>query len=727
MLKIWRTAHLALAIISFLFIAMASVTGAILSFEPIKEKNLPYKVASFDTITVANSITKLKDIYPELLQISVDNHQFVTIEGFDEEGNDFKHIVDPITGKKLANPIEKSPFMQWTTNLHRSLFLHETGRYIVGIFSILLVLIAFSGTALLLKRSKGLRGFYDKISSNFWEQFYHILAGRLLLIPIIIISITGSYLFLQRFEYLPSDEISDTIDFTSENPNRLEWKKYPAFKNLYLSDIEKIELPFDESAEEVFKVKTKTSQFTVEQISGTKISEQNYSLWNILGKWSFDLHTGQINSLWSFIIGLASIQLLFFIYSGFVITYKRIKNKKKTNLFALSQADALLLVGSENGSTWQFAKNFQEQALAIGKKIFIAEANELQTLNHVKELIIFTSTYGEGIAPANANQLINNLKKINSTTEILFSVVGFGSKTYNFYCGFAKKVSAQLQYLSWAKELTPIGFVNEKNPVDFCRWIDCYNQKAKLQIATTPALYRENTNEKQSLEVVKNTKVQSEDQLFSIEFKTKAKFQSGDLLAIYPTNDYVERLYSISKIDNQLYLMIKLHEKGIGSNYLHLLEKSEKIKARIIKNTHFYFPKKQQVICIANGTGIAPFLGMIDENNKKQKIYLYAGFQKPTPFIKELETNLHNQIKKGKLTQLNIAYSRIQDKNYVMDLIIKDRDKIANLLEQGGVIMVCGSLSMWHNVSKILEEIAISNHKSLNDYITNGQIKTDCY
>lgn len=727
MLKIWRITHLALAIVSFLFIVMASITGAILSIEPIQEKNLPYKTADFDTITVAHSLSKLKEIHPELLEISVDNHQFVTIKGFDEEENDFTKIANPLTGEFLANPIEKSEFMQWITHLHRSLFLHETGRFIVGIFSILLVLIALSGTALLVKRSTGFRGLYDKIKTDFWEQFYHILAGRLTLIPILIISITGSYLFLQRFEYLPEEKEFDFVEYSSNEKQRLPLKDYPAFKNLYLADIEKIELPFDDSADEVFKVKTKTSQFTVNQIDGTFISESQYSKWTILGKWSFDLHTGQINSIWSLIIGIASLQLLFFIYSGFVITYKRTKNKQKDNPFSIAEATSLLLVGSENGSSWIFAKNFQNQANSIGKKVFIQEANHFQLGNSIEEILIFTSTYGKGDAPSNANLLINKLKNTQTSKEIRFSVVGFGSTQYENFCSFAKEVNHELQKLNWAKESIPIHYINDKNPLEFAQWVEKYNIENQSTIATTPALFNCESTKKQSFLVKNNIQVQSEDHLFSIELQTKANFQSGDLLAIYPSDNHIQRLYSVSKIDNKLFLLVKLHEKGLGSNYLYNLKTNQQFEAKIIDNQKFHFPKNKSVICISNGTGIAPFLGMIYENNYKQPMYLYAGFQQPTDFIQNIKQGLEQQISKGKLTKLQFAYSRIEDKQYVIHLIKNDQNELAELLKNGAVVMVCGSLSMWKNVQEELEIIAQINGYSLEYYIENQQIKTDCY
>ncbi len=113
--------------------------------DAVNEKMPPYRVAGINEITLARSLSELCKVYSEIIEVSVDHNQFVTLEGFDEESNDFKLIVDPVSAKVLGDPIGKSDFIPWITALHRSLFLHETGRFIVGIISFLLLLITNKG------------------------------------------------------------------------------------------------------------------------------------------------------------------------------------------------------------------------------------------------------------------------------------------------------------------------------------------------------------------------------------------------------------------------------------------------------------------------------------------------------------------------------------------------------------------------------------------------------
>ena len=87
----------------------------------------------------------------------------------------------------------------------------------------------------------------------------------------------------------------------------------------------------------------------------------------------------------------------------------------------------------------------------------------------------------------------------------------------------------------------------------------------------------------------------------------------GDLLGITPA-DGRERLYSIAKYREEIWLSVKLVAQGVVSNLLNDLPIGETLRAVIEPNPNFHFPKKApQVVCIANGAGMAPFLGMIEE------------------------------------------------------------------------------------------------------------------
>lgn len=727
-LSFWRYTHLALALFSSLFLLLASVTGIILAVDAVQEKTLPYKVENFDAITLEETLPVLKKSYSEITELSVDYNQFVTLQAIDADGNDINAYINPKTGKKLGKPVKKTEFIQWVTSLHRSLFLHETGRFFVGVISFLLVLIAISGFTLVLNRQRGIRNFFSKVIKEYFAQYYHVVLGRLALIPILIIALTGTYLSLERFNFFMGEkkekEKSETVAPVKKNTAE------NIFKTTLLADVKKIEFPFTDDPEEYYIIELKDREIEVNQVTGAVITQKLSPMTTQFANLSLDLHTGRINGIWAIILAIACVNILFFIYSGFAITLKRRSSRIK-NKFKANESKYILLAGSENGSTLRFANAIQKQLIDRGEKAHIAELNNYNLFPKAEHIIVFSSTHGLGDAPSNGNKFLSLLMKHKQEQKINFSVIGFGSKAYPDFCGFAVEIDQLLATQNWAERFLELQTVNDKSAEEFVNWIKLWSAKTEIPLATTPSLYNHAPKGLSKLMVLDKTLLSETEQTFLVTLRAnmRTKFTSGDLLAIYPENDTRERLYSIGNHSGNIQLVVKLHPHGLGSGFLNNLVPGNTIKARIINNHAFHFPKKaSKVALISNGTGIAPFLGMIEQNKKKAETHLYSGFRMETETVLEYKKFTSEMMEKKQLHSFHLALSREANQFYVMDLIKRDADFFTDLLQQGGVIMICGSLAMQKDVESILDGLCLAKKtKSISEYKENGQVLTDCY
>lgn len=707
-LSIWRWAHLALALVSGLFLIVLSVTGVILAIGAVETD--AYRVD--EEITLAEALPILSQVYPEITDLTVDHRGFAALQAVDAEGNSIHAWINPRTGLVYEAVKNPSDFIQWNTALHRSLFLKETGRILVGVVSFLLLIISITGIVLIVKRQQGLRNFFSKINKDYFWSYFHVVSGRITLIPVIILALTGTYLFMVRIGLTPGEETVITTE-TKEKPRLVG--DFPLFQSLKLAEVEKIEFPFmPDDPEEHFVVHLKDKKLQVSQITGEVVEEVRYPVTTVWEKISLDLHTGRTNALWAIILGIASLNILFFIYSGLAITFTRNKSKVK-NTVKPENAEYLILVGSENGSTLTFAVKIQEQMRKAGHAVYLMEMDRWEPLPMVKHLLVFTSTYGLGTAPANAAKFIAKLESRPLTQFATFTVLGFGSKAYPDFCAFAEKVDQCLTYQSWAKRGLKMHTVNERSLEDFVGWVKEWNRVYSMDLGITPALYAPENPKLTDFKVLDHTHT---DPTFILQLETKRSFRSGDLLAIYPQNK--ERLYSIGKVGNSVQLVVKKHESGLGSTLLSELKSGDLLEAKIVPNPAFHFPKKaKEVILIANGTGIAPFLGMVQENTGKKPLHLYVGFRYKTDFTAQYEACLNEAASLGKISSFHFAYSRAENYSYVMDLILQDAGKFVRVVQNGGVIMLCGSLAMQRDVEKILEEIL--------GELPAGQLLSDCY
>lgn len=724
-LSFWRYSHLALALFSSLFLILASVTGTILAVDAMQQKIPAYRVENFDNITLAKSLPILQKKYAEITELSIDQNQFVTLQTIDNDGNDINGYINPETGQIIGKASKKSDFINWITSLHRSLFLHETGRLFIGINAFLLVLISISGCALVINRQRGLRNFFSKIIKDYFAQYYHVLLGRLALIPILIIALSGTYLSMERFH------LFDTKDENkAEITTPVKTKKTFDLKNTPLAEVTKIEFPFSDDPEDYFTFELKDRKVEVNQYSNEIVSEELFPTSKLLANLSLDLHTGRTNAIWAFVLGLAALNILFFIYSGFAMTLKRRASRIK-NKFKAEESKFILLVGSENGSSLRFANAILKQLIDNGEKAHLAQLNNFKTYPKAEQLLVFTSTYGLGDAPSNANKFVSLLEKNKQQQQINYSVIGFGSKSYPDFCGFAKEVDTLLENKTWTNRILKLQTVNDKSAEEFVNWVKLWSAKTGISLSTTPSVYNHIPKGLQQLMVLDKTIISETEQTFLLTLRAgmRSKFTSGDLLAIYPANDNRERLYSIGTIDGNIQLAVKLHPSGLGSEFLYNLKVGDTIKAQIINNHAFHFPKKKnKVALISNGTGIAPFLGMIAQNNKKSEIHLFAGFRQKTEITTRYEEFASKMKQKQYLENFHLAYSREAHHHYVMDLIQMDANFFADLLKNDGVIMICGALAMQFDVEKVLDTICMKkNNTSLSDYKAKGQILTDCY
>ena len=186
---------------------------------------------------------------------------------------------------------------------------------------------------------------------------------------------------------------------------------------------------------------------------------------------------------------------------------------------------------------------------------------------------------------------------------------------------------------------------------------------------------------------------------------------------------------SVNTDKRKILLSIKKHPNGLASKYLATLKENDTIEASFRENFSFHFPEKaNHVIMIANGTGIAPFIGMIAGNKRKIPVTLFWGGQNEESF-KLYSGELHSLMNMGYLSKIKTAFSRTKTNSaYVQDLIKAEESFIVECLSEDGIIMICGSLKMQGSVEDILNEMSNSHLNKPLDYFKGlGCIKADCY
>ncbi|MDR2200508.1 MAG: hypothetical protein LBN94_00110 [Puniceicoccales bacterium] len=138
---------------------------------------------------------------------------------------------------------------------------------------------------------------------------------------------------------------------------------------------------------------------------------------------------------------------------------------------------------------------------------------------------------------------------------------------------------------------------------------------------------------------------------------------------------------------------------GVASHYLcHQLPVRKPIRALIIRSK-FRLPEdlSRDVIMVGPGTGIAPFRSFLQERSFLRKAgktvgrnwLFFGGQHRASNFYYQSE--LENWQNSGDLTNLDLAFSRDQDRKiYVQDRIEEKGQEVWNWLSGGAYFYVCG-------------------------------------
>jgi len=746
-----RNIHSITALVSVLFILILSISGVLLAYSPISEsiKSLFAYSGSESDISIARLAENSLANYPNVEQIERTATGKIVVYYTTDDRDFVAEIIDPFTGKSIASYENSQSILDDVKYFHRSLMLDDFGRVVVGVVSALLLLILFTGLPLLVKCLGGCGNVFKQIRGS-PESCLHGSLSRFVLLPLFLSALSGAYLSLVRFEYFPSDQ-----GLEPDYPIEITLGEHAPVQSLFVlqglnvSQLRNLTFPYADDPEGIFSLQTDKGMGYVDPVTGQWLDFLPHTNANKVYDFAYALHTGE--GLWwvMIFVALGALFTPVMAYTGIKIWWGRRQLQKcqvlKHNV-STEIADTVILVGSEGHSSWPFAKILHCALTAVGLKVHCNEMNDIADhYPNAKRVFILTSTYGDGCPPCSAEQFVQRLKHIKDNADYNFAVLGFGDRQYANFCGYAIEVEKLLIKKGW-KPLLPIELIDRQSPQSFARWGKLLSAKLNKSFELNYILERPETT---VLKLVKRHvyAVDSKQFIAILRFRAEKgaklpKFSVGDLLGIFPprlpsedakgedrdTAD-IPRLYSIGSCDKEgfIELGVSLHEKGLCSNALFALQINSTIEAFVKCNEDFHHRGSDDpLILIGAGTGIVPLMGFIRNNHACHPIYLYWGGRNlALDYL--YKDDLAQMLSKRHLTGLRVAFSRVEPKAYVQDLISEDSEALRQLLMQNAEVMICGGREMAKGVSEALEEILLATNMTLEEMKNADRYREDVY
>lgn len=628
-------------------------------------------------------------------------------------------VVDPATGEPVST-YAPSAFERWTTNLHRSFFLGDGGRMAAGAAALALLVLALSGLQMTARRMGGWARLLERSRGSVMERL-HADLGRLTTAGLIVSTLTALFLSLTTFGLIP-DGRSQAPAFPTMAPNgpALPVAGIDALRGIDLSQLRKLTFPNPADPTDVFHLSTADGEGYVDPSSGELLAWQAHTLGRRIYEFIYRMHTGR--GLWwvGVLLGLTALGVPVLGVSGTALWWwrRRARVPIAANVPART-ADTVILVGSEGGSTWGFARTLHTALTASGHKVHtVAMDHVAPSYPAAQRMFLLTATHGDGTAPASAGAFLERLDGNGAPSPVPFAVLGFGDRQFPQFCRFARDVDATLTQRGWTS-LLPLETIDRQSPQEFARWGKSLSAVMGEELVLAHVPERPRTHALTLIDCIDyGTEVQAPTCVLRFALPRSSAFarfagggwppfSAGDLLAIVLPDDTLPRSYSLasSTDDGFVEICVRKHPGGLCSGLLHGLRPGDHIEAFVKPNPSFRpMHGRKPVILIGAGTGIGPLAGFIRANRGRRPLHLYFGGRDPeSDFLYRRE--IQGWLDDRRLTSLSTVFSRVSGGGYVQDRLRANADRLRTLIGAGAQVLVCGGREMAAGVKEALGEL----------------------
>jgi len=711
-----RLLHRWPGLLAAIFVTVFALSGATLSLFPALETlQAPRAEAG---LSVGQLAARVAVEHPGVEQLRRSASGTVTAWWF-EDGTPGAAVVDPDTGQDLA-PADTSTTYRWLRDLHRSLFLDDAGRLGVAAGAALMLLLAISGAFLVARRTGGWRLWFARLRGPLAGRL-HTEIARVAVVGLLLSSLTGLAMSAQTFDLVhitatEADLPADVSGLTGLSPAAM-----PALADLPLSALRSLTFPYPGDATDAYALTTTTGSGYVDQGTGALVAWVDLGIGERLSATIEMLHTGQGAAWLGLLLGLAALSVPVLGITGLLnwLAAARGRPHVKGNI-AAGKADSVILVGSENGSTWGFAASLHRALTEQGAHVHLApmSAFDPDRFPQARQVYLLAATYGDGDAPTPARNFLARLDALPAAPEAKLAVLGFGDRGFADFCGFARRIEAHALAKGWAT-LMPMGTVDRQSPQDFARWgrdlgaalglpLELTHQPQQPRLRTLTLVSRRDYGaEVQAPTTILRFALPPVSLWQRLTGRCFARFQAGDLVGILPEGSQSPRFYSLasSRADGFVEIVVRKQPGGLCSGQLSALEPGDSIRAFLRPNPGFHAgPARNGLILIGAGTGIGPLAGFLRANHRHRPARLYFGLRHPdSDFLYRDEITAWQQ--RGQLSRLVTAVSRGERPEYVQDALRRDAADLAHAVMAGARIMVCGGREMAAGVQQALTEI----------------------
>ncbi|MNH53489.1 Sulfite reductase [NADPH] flavoprotein alpha-component [compost metagenome] len=379
----------------------------------------------------------------------------------------------------------------------------------------------------------------------------------------------------------------------------------------------------------------------------------------------------------------------------------------------------------------------------VGARIVAFSDLDLEMLKGARRLLVVASTTGEGDAPDSAARFVRQVMKADvDLSHLSYGLLALGDRSYDAYCSFGHAVGDWLDR-SGAQTLFDRVEVDNGDAGAIRHWQHQLNQVTGATNTpdwTPPAYDRWRLVERTLLNA--GSPGGEAWHLAFAPIDHAPDWAAGDIAEVgLPVRDGEQpasREYSVASLpsDGRVEFCIRLMTlpdgtPGLASGWLTQdAQIGDEVAMRVRANRSFHAPPPEvPIILIGNGTGIAGLRGHLKARAQFAKTggaWLLFG-ERTRAHDALYDADLQAWLASGALTRLDRAFSRDGGEHrYVQSLVAEHARPMADWVDRGAYVYVCGSLEgMSKGVHAALE--AALGEERLTRLTEAGRYRRDVY
>lgn len=731
-----RSLHRWFGLFAAVLLTIVALSGMALSVFPTAEAlTRPAPQA----ISLAQLAARVQAAEPSVEQIRRSASGRITAYFF-EGDQPASAVIDPATGKP-AGSADISALQRWLTMFHRSLMLDDAGRLVAAGGAAVMLLLSLSGLFLLARRAGGWRFLLQPMRGT-GKGRLHAVVSRLALPGLLLSSLTALWMTAGTFGLLPEGSAAPAFPAQVSGQTGVVLSANPTLQAIPMDDLRSLSFPAAGDVTDVFTLKTSAGEGYLDQGTGALLAWSDAGWIDSVSHLVTMLHTGQGIAWLGLLLGLSALGVPVLGWSGVSVWLAGSRRRVKTVSVPAGDADTILLVASEGGTTSGFAATLQAALSAQNLRVHVAPmiGFDAGRWPKAKRIILLAATYGDGAAPVSAIGFLDAFKRSPVKPGLSLAVLGFGDRSFPSFCGFAAEIAQAANDKGWV-QLLPFDTVDRQSPQDFSRFgrnlaqalgLDFelnHHRTAPKTSQFTLISRRDYGADVQAMTAILRFSLPKHSLCHSILGRGILRFEAGDLIGIIPQGSDLPRFYSLASgsKDGFLEICVRRQAGGLCSSQLTGMEPGDTMTGFLRSNPGFRpTESRKPVILIGAGTGIGPLAGFARANSERRPMHLYFGTRHPQSDALYAEELARWQAD-GHLSSVSTAYSRTATPAYVQDILRKDGARLCKLMAEGGQILVCGGREMAAGVAAALADCLAPQGFSLATLKAEGRYAEDVY